>query len=497
VGRSEIPFRFFTDAGTLTEDDTGMPAKLPQTDERSFTAEQCRALVERVASSVELRRASRLRAFLLYVCDQTLNHGATVIHEQEIGAAVFERPDGYDTSIDNIVRVNATELRKRLEHFFAEEGRNEELMLEIQRGTYTPTFHKRPVSESVSPSPPASAVREGIELASAAPAIEAAPAHGTEAEPAVEVSPPAGSWDRLRLWQGLCLLLLASCGALAWQVHSLAVKAQPWPRDPAIRAFWGEFPDAGDETDILLADTSFAVAEDIMQRQVALPDYLNYNYKHMADDPALPAVRRDDLARVLERNNGSIADFQVAAQILALDKDRHRFTLESSRSYSPEAAKRHSLILIGSRQSNPWVSLFADNMNFDLEYDSAARRPYVVNRAPQPGEALQYPGAEGAKPAGTGYAVIAFMPDLSGKGRTLVIEGTDSQATGAAGDFITNEDSLAQLEKKFPAGTIPYFEVLLRTVQLSGTPLHGEVIAYRIYPAGSHRQTITPGADGN
>jgi hypothetical protein len=190
---------------------------------------------------------------------------------------------------------------------------------------------------------------------------------------------------------------------------------------------------------------------------------------------------------VLERNNGSIADFQVGAQILALDKDRHRFTLESSRSYSPEAAKHHSLILIGSRQSNPWVSLFADSMNFDLEYDSASRRPYVVNRAPQAGELPQYPTAQGEKPEGTGYAVIAYMPDLSGKGRALVIEGTDSQATGAAGDFITSEDSLAQLEKKFPAGTIPYFEVLLRTVQLSGTPLHGEMIAYRIYPRTGHR----------
>jgi hypothetical protein len=126
-------------------------------------------------------------------------------------------------------------------------------------------------------------------------------------------------------------------------------------------------------------------------------------------------------------------------------------------------------------------------MNFDLEYDSAERRPYVVNRAPQSGEASQYPAAGGADAIGTGYAVVAFMPDLSGKGRTLIIEGTDSQATGAAGDFITSEDSLARLEKKFPAGKIPYFEVLLRTVQLSGTPLHGQVIAYRIAALGNRK----------
>jgi hypothetical protein len=473
-----------------------MSAKLLHTDEEPLTMDECRAVVERVASSVELRRAARLRAFLLYVCDQTLNHGATVIHEQEIGAAVFERPEGYDTSIDNIVRVNATELRKRLEHFFADEGRNEDLILEIQRGTYTPTFHRRATATGTHAPVPESTAKESVVAAPVPPAWEPTAADsgahgpaaaGAQVDTVADVPLRAEKQDRSRVWQGMCILLLIVCAALAWRVHSLALKVQPWPRDPAMRAFWGQFLDGGNDTDILLADTSFALAEDIMHRTIALPDYLDYNYKHMAEDPALPESERFDLARVLERNNGSISDFQVAAQVLALDRNRDRFTLEFSRSYSPEAAKHHSLILIGSRQSNPWVSLFADNMNFDLEYDSAARRPYVVNRAPQAGEALQYPGAEGAKPAGTGYAVIAFMPDLSGKGKTLIIEGTDSQATGAAGDFITSEDSLAQLEKKFPSGTIPYFEVLLRTVQLSGTPLHGEVIAYRIYPAGNHR----------
>jgi hypothetical protein len=471
-----------------------MPANLLPTDEGSFTVEQCKAVVERVASSVELRRAARLRAFLLYVCDQTLSHGAAVIHEQEIGAAVFERPEGYDTSVDNIVRVNATELRKRLEHFFADEGRSEDLIIEIQRGTYTPTFHRRTIAKSSNQPAPESEVQKSIVAAPAVPVWEAATevtsanARSTLAEKIKtpnEDPPGAENPTQVRLWQGLCLLLVAGCGALAWQVHLLAAKTQPLPGDPAVQAFWGAFP-GGADTDILLADTSLALAEDMMHRQIALPDYLNYNYKHMAEDPALPEVQRYDLARVLERNNGSIADFRVAAQILALDKDHHRFTLQFSRSYSPEAAKHHSVILIGSRESNPWVSLFADQMNFDLEYDSAGRRPYVVNRAPQAGEASQYPAGAGGDADGRGYAVIGFMPDLSGKGRALIIEGTDSQATGAAGDFITNSDSLAKLEEKFPAGPIPYFEILLRTVQLSGTPLHGEIIAFRAYPAISH-----------
>jgi hypothetical protein len=475
-----------------------MPARMLQTYDQSSTVDECRALVERIASSVELRRAARLRAFLLYVCDQTLSHGATVIHEQEIGSAVFERPEVYDTSIDNIVRVNATELRKRLEHFFADEGRNEELVLEIQRGTYTPTFHRRVVAKkAISPGladtagESAGSVSPASAVYAIAAAAEVSGPSTAVAEIASATAAPPFSEDRnpMRVWQGMCVLLLLGCGALAWQVHALAVKerGQASPIDPAVRAFWSEFLDANNDTDVLLADTSFALEQDILHRKIALADYLNYNYKRMAEDAALPQVQREDLARVLERNNGSIADFQVGAQILALDKERHRFTLEFSRSYTPEAAKHHSLILIGSRESNPWVSLFDDNMNFDLEYDPAARRPFVVNRAPQPGESSQYPAAPGGDADGRGYAVIGFMPDLSGKGKALVIEGTDSQATGAAGDFITSADSLAQLEKRFPSGTIPYFEILLRTVQLSGTPLRGEVIASRIYPAGSRR----------
>jgi hypothetical protein len=129
-----------------------MTTVLIETEEIPVALSEGRALVERIAASVELRRAARLRAFLLYVCEQSLNHGVKVIHEQEIGIAVFGRPSNYDTGVDNIVRVNATELRRRLEHYFAEEGAREEVVLEIQRGNYSPTFFRRlPID---APAPP-------------------------------------------------------------------------------------------------------------------------------------------------------------------------------------------------------------------------------------------------------------------------------------------------------------------------------------------------------
>src|ERR1700712_2422591 len=97
------------------------------------------ALLQRVVESTPFRRATRLRDFLVYVGNEALND-VDDIHEQQIGIAVFERPIGYDTAQDNIVRVNAMEVRKRIDLYFANEGKEESLLLEIPRGTYVPLF---------------------------------------------------------------------------------------------------------------------------------------------------------------------------------------------------------------------------------------------------------------------------------------------------------------------------------------------------------------------
>src|ERR1700729_4459996 len=107
------------------------------------TVEERRALIERVAASEHFRRSARLRDFLLYVGRQSLKDGRPEINEQEIGVKVFGRSSSYDRSQDNIVRVNATELRKRIDLYFASEGTSESLILEIPRGGYKPIFHRR------------------------------------------------------------------------------------------------------------------------------------------------------------------------------------------------------------------------------------------------------------------------------------------------------------------------------------------------------------------
>ena len=90
-------------------------------------------LLQRVVNSQELKRALRLRELLLYIGTRSLKDRVPSIREQEIGAAVFGRPDDYDTNIDNIVRVNVSELRKRLDHYFQDEGADERFLWVLAR----------------------------------------------------------------------------------------------------------------------------------------------------------------------------------------------------------------------------------------------------------------------------------------------------------------------------------------------------------------------------
>src|ERR1700753_47191 len=90
-----------------------------------LTPNQKDELIARVAASATFRRALRQREFLLYVGNASIRDGVSELREQDIGIKVFGRSPDYDRGADNIVRVNATELRKRIDQYFAVEGASE------------------------------------------------------------------------------------------------------------------------------------------------------------------------------------------------------------------------------------------------------------------------------------------------------------------------------------------------------------------------------------
>jgi hypothetical protein len=107
----------------------------------------------------------------------------------------------------------------------------------------------------------------------------------------------------------------------------------------------------------------------------------------------------------------------------------------------------------------------------------------VMNRRPRSGEQAEYLYDSRAS-ASAGYATITFLPNVSGTGNVLVVQGFTLAGTQAAAEFITNDAALdallAPLSKNKPV--FPHFEILLRTMDVNGTASQSTVLAYRLYP---------------
>src|SRR5580698_970026 len=110
-------------------------------------------LITRVCNSQCFHSATRLREFLIYVADCALRNCAEEATEQHIGIHVFQRPPGYNSSEDSIVRTHARLLRQKLAEFFATEGAAEPTIIEVPKGHYLPTFRLRQSEPPPAPFP--------------------------------------------------------------------------------------------------------------------------------------------------------------------------------------------------------------------------------------------------------------------------------------------------------------------------------------------------------
>lgn len=448
-----------------------MTASLQQETE-SPDSTACWALVERVAASSQLKRAARLREILLYVSQRSLKDGCDQIREQEIGSSVFEREEDYDTSIDTIVRVSASELRKRITAYFDSEGLHEPLIMEIPRGGYTPVFRYRPVEPQTADQPPAP--------------TDAAVAEPPAMPPSATADAPQTS-DR-RIWlqarwivAGIIIAALAiGCATLWIQKRTMYRSLYPWQYNPSVAAFWSDFLSASPNTDIVLPDVTFSLIQHASNKSFSFNEYLNRSY--ISQVQSLSPEKQNATSLFITRNLGDPNAFRLAQRILTLDPLGKNIHLYNSRDYMPALIRRNNVILIGSSISNPWDDLYESRMNFTAKTNfnfgiADNTRTTITNRAPAAGEQTIYTLVDSA-----GYCVVAYLPNQSGNGKALLIEGTNSEAMEAGGDFLLSEETLSNFRKMLHVNNYPYFEVLLKTSSVKGTPLTATIEAYRTYP---------------
>jgi hypothetical protein len=444
-------------------------------------AEEAPAIREELARIVEsntFRASKRSQEFLDYTVQKALDERFEELKERVIGSALFGRPADYDTGTDSIVRVVANETRRRLQRFYQQDRECPRIRIDLPLGSYIPNVHRSS----------ASALPE-------APEITGAPI--LPLMQAVDVIPPidarSGGYlgNKLRGWPILLIIWgFATLSLTSWSVlllvqnrsitTELARKKDPRPN----LLPWSALFQEQRGIHIVLADTSIGGIQNLLQSRLSLSDYLNRRF--LPEDGRI-SPEKTKFLQFLVRNQFTSASYAITG--IRIARLAQYYQAPVSVSFARELSLRtfkggDNFVVLGTARANPWAQLFEPQLNFVLEFGDDDKEPFFRNRAPKPGERSIYiPSSDRTATLRESYGHVAFLPDVyQPGGHMLFVTGTSSQATEAAGEFVTNVRRLgAELNRsglKLTGAPKP-FEVLLRVRHTAGAPVRSEVIAVR------------------
>ena len=413
-----------------------------------ISAEEKERAILRVTKRSRFQKAPKLREFLRYVCEVALSSNKTAIHEQDIGRVVYRRPEDYTTAEDNIVRVEARSLRKKLEEYYRTEGMDDPIVIGIPKGAYVPQFRRR---EQPPPAPRS----------------------------------PALGW-RYQMGLGIIVLLAGVSLFLAVQNRALRSEADSLSGRISAEPPWNVLFDERHVTLIALPDSNFVLAQDLISRRLTLADYLAPGFsarKIAADNGLQPATIPDSIAL---RQLTSLAGAQIACRIMQVPGVSNRnVSIVSARNLQARDFKGRNVILIGSIRSNPWVELFESKLNFRFEYDFSLRRAMVRNTSPRAGEREVYAAGGADGKASDIYSVAAVVPNPTRDGHVMMLSGTEMEGTESVAEFLLNPRLVSKMIadlKLWKDNRLQSFEILFESSRMTGTSMGATVVSHRVLP---------------
>lgn len=434
--------------------------RTPEVEESSDECQdeaEVRAEIERVCASQEFRRSEQCRRFLIHVCDLALRGDVGQIKEYSIGVEVFHRAADYSPAEDGVVRRQAHLLRRKLDAYYANEGRTDKIRVEIPVGQYAPVFRLQTPEDSPS----------------------SQPGSGPQQRTYLKLS---------ALVAGALLLAGASymIGRLGPRSSAAATRAVP----KQVEEVWGGWlRDPGGVT-ICFANSKVAVVHNVPDP--SLPDS---HPEHFRPDGRAERGLRQFFGfppggylfyRPTELKTG-VAE-SIAAVNLAQMFGRYGIPVRAKESRLLNWADLRSgnFILLGHNEANLWVDKLLYKYPFRLG-DSMGIRRYIVNTRQAPGEKATYfkeAAATSTDPV-IEYGLVSMLPGLDDRRLLLLITGLDGQATQMASEFLSQPGRLEQVISRLrgvaPAHSGPwYFQFILRAEVRERLATRADIVALRV-----------------
>jgi len=379
-------------------------------------------LIQRIIESPHLATSARLRDFLLHVTACAIRDTPEDATEQQIGIQVFQKPPGFNSSEDSVVRSQARLLRLKLSAYFNAEGASEPLIIEIPKGHYLPFF---------------------------LPAVEGAHYHLSK----IELKRKRFANHPWQIVSAICLILLglSAIGLRLWQRH--LASSQPTNR------LWAPFF-AGDPPLVIYSNAVF-IGDSKRGMRYAAGDG--------SDNQATDRV--DNYTGI-----GELVSVHELTQLF--DRHRAEFKLKRSLLVTWDEARERNLIFIGSVAENSSLKAMPSTQDFTFMATSDAAG--IINHHPRSGEPGVYIRPE--HPLTKDYAIVALLPGVQPDLHMLVFSGLTTLGTEAAVEYASAPETAAELMKQItPDGKVHNFEALLEVGISGGVPLQPRLLTLRVH----------------
>lgn len=401
--------------------------------------------------------------FLKHVVDQAIAGRFDCLKERVIGIEVFGRSPSYDTGTDAIVRVTASDVRRRLLQHYGRPGTAPEFRISLPSGSYIPKITHEPRHYKV---------RDLPEVP-----VHGIPSPGPHAASATAMSPGNGR-NNLQ-WLVLALLFTAvNLGVWfsLWSSHRRAERSTS-------TLLWSAFFSAPHPTKLITSDPNIAEIQGFTGGQISLSDYANHTY--VPNPNLLTPEQKHFCFDVLRGDKASSVDTPIAVNIAQLaESNSKKIDVFAARSIQlSDLQADENLILLGSPRSNPWFGLFDRDLDFRFEFDQASRREIIRNVHPRPGELPSYVATAPGWSTGQSFAIIAFIQHPDQNGQVLLLAGENAEGTEAAGKLVVDLPRLASTLKRCgisPSGSLQHFEILLHLNTMAGSPSNVDAAACHI-----------------
>jgi hypothetical protein len=441
--------------------------------------------LKEVIEGAAFKASQRSGQFLKYIVDQAIAGHFESLKERVIGIELFGRSPTYDTGEDAIVRVTASDVRKRLLQHYGKDGATSEFRISLPLGAYVPEIARRTRSSANGHSHLNGTEAELDQVADVPhPDLSKGPVHAPFHEVTVEPAEVRVGIPRLFFVAAVCALALIASAVFAWNRYSV-VKVVP-----RSSLLWSAFFRSPHATQIIASDPNIAEIDGLTGSQVSVSDYANHNY---VPDPDKLTPEVSNLCRnILRGDKAAAVDVPIALYIgqMALASSRE-VSVHAARSIQiQDLASEDNFVFLGSPRSNPWSALFGDQLDFRFVFDPKTKTEFIRNEHPRPQEAPAYvPTAPGWQ-TGRTFATVALVKNPDQAGEVLLVAGATGEGTAAAGRFVTDTGRMNATLKTCGvtnSGEVHHWQLLLQLNAMAGAPSNVDVLACHLLDGSQHR----------